>query len=370
MSDEEILFEVIECMGNTQVGHIKLNAPRTLNSLTLSMVKKISALLDGWERDPDIKMILITGNGEKAFCAGGDIRALYESICSKEGPIYADNFFEAEYRLDYKIHQYSKPVITIVDGIVMGGGAGLMFASSYRIATERTRFSMPEMGIGLFPDVGFTFEIKNFPEGVALFIMLTAANLNASDTGFCNITNQIIHSDDLTKFFDSLTTTTWGDSSKENHGLLDSLLNKKEFKANLVDLKESKIEKELSTIQSLTNERDLVGVVDKILSYSTDDQWFLKGKGVIQNGCPTTAHLIWLQNEKSSQLDLKEVFKFELTMATNVARNGEFKEGVRALIIDKDNKPNWKHSSIASVASSWVDEHLVPIWNQHPLEDL
>ena len=154
MPNDQLIVERLRCQNDTEIGHITLNSPETLNSLTLNMVNEISDLLDQWELDPQIKMILISGAGEKAFCAGGDIRALYESMCSPEGPIFAETFFESEYRLDYKIHNFQKPIISILDGIVMGGGAGLMFASTYKIATERTKFAMPEIGVGLFPDVG------------------------------------------------------------------------------------------------------------------------------------------------------------------------------------------------------------------------
>ena len=126
MPNDELLVEILECQNDTKIGHITLNSPETLNSLTLNMVNEISNLLDKWEADPKIKMIIIGGSGDKAFCAGGDIRALYESMCSPDGPIFAETFFESEYRLDYKLHNFPKPIISIIDGIVMGGGAGLM----------------------------------------------------------------------------------------------------------------------------------------------------------------------------------------------------------------------------------------------------
>ena len=120
MPNDELLVEILECQNKTKIGHITLNSPETLNSLTLNMVNEISYLLDKWELDPEIKMIILSGSGEKAFCAGGDIRALYESMCSSEGPIFAEKFFESEYRLDFKMHKFSKPIISILDGIHTG----------------------------------------------------------------------------------------------------------------------------------------------------------------------------------------------------------------------------------------------------------
>ena len=157
MPDNDLLIDEIETDNGSKIGHIILNSPETLNSLTLAMVEGISKQLEDWEKKNSLKAVLIEGAGEKAFCAGGDIRALYDSMIeSPKKSMYAEEFFEKEYRLDYQIHKYPKPVISILDGIVMGGGAGLMLGSHYRISTERTRFAMPEIGVGLFPDVGFS----------------------------------------------------------------------------------------------------------------------------------------------------------------------------------------------------------------------
>ena len=179
LQHETINFEVVE-----KIAIIRLNRPNSYNSLNAKMAKELLEISLECDMNKKIRAIILTGEGEKAFCAGGDIRALYESMCSPEGPIFAETFFESEYRLDYKIHNFPKPIISILDGIVMGGGAGLMFASTYKIATERTKFAMPEIGVGLFPDVGFTSVIKDLPEGLGLYIMLTASPLNASDLRF------------------------------------------------------------------------------------------------------------------------------------------------------------------------------------------
>ncbi len=370
MPNEEVLVEILECEQNTQIAHLILNSPETLNSLTLNMVNLISDLLDAWEQDPQIKMILISGSGEKAFCAGGDIRALYESMCDENGPIFAEEFFESEYRLDYRLHNYPKPIISILDGIVMGGGAGLMFASSYKITTERTRFAMPEIGVGLFPDVGFTHEIKKLPKGLGLYIMLTATNLNAADTAFCKLTNSALNSNDFDEFYTDIKQLAWVDNHDENIKLLDSLINQKKYLTNTQSFPKSKIKEELSTIQKLTKGDDLVTVVKNIFSYDTEDEWYAKGKQTIKNGSPTSAHLIWLQCQNSPKLNLKEVFLFELNLAIQITRQGDFKEGVRALIIDKDNNPDWKFNSIENVSQDWVKEHIKLAWESNPLEDL
>ena len=370
MPNDELIVEILKCQNDTEIGYITLNSPETLNSLTLNMVNDISDLLDQWEINPKIKMILIGGTGEKAFCAGGDIRALYDSMCSPEGPIFAENFFESEYRLDYKIHNFSKPIISILDGIVMGGGAGLMFASTYKIATERTKFAMPEIGVGLFPDVGFTSVIKDLPEGLGLYIMLTASQLNASDMLLCNIVNSRLSYLKIEDFLLDVLKVAWKNEINENLTLLDSLLKSSSYLRKAETFPASKIEKELEKIQAMTNEDNLMKVVDNIMSNAIEDEWFKKGKESLKKGSPTSAHLIWLQHLNSSNLSLKEVFNFELNLAIQVTRIGDFKEGIRALIIDKDNKPNWKYDSIKEVQQAWVDKHTDLAWKINPLENL
>ena len=370
MPNDELLVEILECRNKTKIGHITLNSPETLNSLTLNMVDEISYLLDKWELDPEIKMIILSGSGEKAFCAGGDIRALYESMCSSQGPIFAEKFFESEYRLDFKMHKFSKPIISILDGIVMGGGAGLMFGSSYKISTERTRFAMPEIGVGLFPDVGFTSIIKTLPKGLGLYMMLTSTQLTASDTVFCDLTNVSINSKDIDRLLTDMTKQIWHDEPEENIAMIDSLVKKNSYANKIKELPESKIMKEIDKIQSLTDEQELTKVCSNILSNQTDDDWYLRGKNSLQTGSPTSAHLIWLQCLNSSNLNLKEVFKFELNLAIQITRIGDFKEGIRALIIDKDNNPNWKYDSVKSVPPEWIKKHTDPAWQQNPLEDI
>ena len=170
----------------------------------------------------------------------------------------------------------------------MGGGAGLMFASSYKITTERTRFAMPEIGVGLFPDVGFTHEIKKLPEGLGLYIMLTATNLNAADTAFCNLTNSTLNSNDFDEFYTDIKQLAWVDNHDENIKLLDSLINQKILN------KHSEFSKKQNKRGTFNNSKftkgdNLVTVVKNIFSYDTEDEWYAKGKQTIKNGSPTFA---------------------------------------------------------------------------------
>ena len=194
--------------------------------------------------------------------------------------------------------------------------------------------------------------------------------MNAADTAFCNLTNSTLNSNDFDEFYTDIKQLAWVDNHDENIKLLDSLINQKKYLTNTQSFPKSKIKEELSTIQKLTKGDNLVTVVKNIFSYDTEDEWYAKGKQTIKNGSPTSAHLIWLQCQNSPKLNLKEVFLFELNLAIQITRQGDFKEGVRALIIDKDNTPDWKFDSIENVSQDWVKEHIKLAWESNPLEDL
>tara|TARA_B110000014_G_scaffold223400_1_gene181049 strand:- start:4991 stop:6121 length:1131 start_codon:yes stop_codon:yes gene_type:complete len=374
MLDKElVLVSEKEAKNGSKIGHIVLNSPESLNSLTLSMVDKILPQLDAWEVNNKINAVIIEGAGDKALCAGGDIRALYESMIKKPGGPnpFAEAFFEREYRLDYKIHTYLKPIICWVDGITMGGGVGIMLGCDYRLSTERTRFAMPEIGVGLFPDVGFTHFINKLPKGVGLYMMLTASQLNAADTQMVGLTDYYISISRKESFEQELTKLDWSDDQTKNNELLDSFI--KSFASmtkSKLGFPDPQLEQRLEIVQDLTNEKTLPMVTNNILSNDIDDKWFQRGKKGLAGGSPTSAHIIWEQCHFKDHMQLKEVFKFELDLAIQVTRHPDFTEGIRAVIIEKDNQPKWQYSKIDNVPNSWIEEHLKPAWNKNPLDDL
>ena len=179
------------------IGHITLNVPATLNSLTLTMVDQIQSTLEQWRDRSDIAVILIDGSGDKAFCAGGDVQALRDScLASPGGPCdYAETFFTREYRMNFTLHTYPKPIICWGSGIVMGGGLGILAGCRIRIVTETTRIAMPEVTIALFPDVGGSWFLNRMPGGTGLFLGLTGASINAGDALYTGIANRFMSAD-------------------------------------------------------------------------------------------------------------------------------------------------------------------------------
>ena len=368
-----VLVKELKAKNGSKIGHITLNSEETLNSLTLSMADIIHSQLSEWEKEKNIVAVILEGAGDKAFCAGGDIRALYESMVQNpRGPNpFAEAFFEREYRLDYKIHKYSKPIICWVDGITMGGGVGLMLGCDYRFSTERTRFAMPEIGVGLFPDVGFTYFIDKLPKNIGLYMMLTATQLNAADTQLVGLTNNYISVTAKDSFEKEITELDWSDDLQKNSEILDLCIqNFKEKPLSKEGFPESQLESRLESVQALMNADNLVDITKNILTNSTPDEWFKRGIKGLVNGCPTSAHIIWEQCNFEKSKNLKEVFKFELDLAIQVTRHPDFTEGIRAAIIEKDNQPQWSYADINNLPRKWIEEHLEPAWNKNPLDDL
>ena len=368
-----VLVKELKAKNGSKIGHITLNSEETLNSLTLSMVDIIHSQLSEWEKEKNIVAVILEGAGDKAFCAGGDIRALYESMVQNpRGPNpFAEAFFEREYRLDYKIHKYSKPIICWVDGITMGGGVGLMLGCDYRFSTERTRFAMPEIGVGLFPDVGFTYFIDKLPKNIGLYMMLTATQLNAADTQLVGLTNNYISLAAKDSFEKEITELDWSDDLQKNSDILDLCIkNFKEKPLSKEGFPESQLESRLESVQALMSADNLIDVTKNILTNSTQDEWFKRGIKGLANGCPTSAHIIWEQCNFEKSKNLKEVFKFELDLAIQVTRHPDFTEGIRAAIIEKDNQPQWSYADINNLPREWIEEHLEPAWNKNPLDDL
>jgi len=365
-----ILVKELENGDGYKTGFIILNSPDTLNSLTLDMVKTISDQLRNWSNDPYLAAVSIEGAGEKAFCAGGDIRALYESMLRNPGGPnpFSEEFFEQEYRLDYMIHTYPKPVICWVDGIAMGGGVGLVLGSDFKLSTERTGFAMPEIGVGLFPDVGFTSYINKLPKGLALFLMLTATKINAADTQAIGLTDYFLHSSRKQEFDKKLCEINWMKDSLSNVQLISSLL--ESFKQKEEMSLESEIKPRIKTIKSLMNGVSLLEVSENLLNLNTEDIWMQKAAKGLKQGSPTSAFIIWDQCKRAEELNLKEVFQYELDLAIQVTRHPDFTEGIRAAIIERDNKPQWKYKEIKNVPEEWVIEHLEPAWDVNPLSNL
>ena len=365
-----VLFEETAGVGG-KLGRITLNAPATLNSLTLEMVDLIQARLDAWREDPELAAIFIVGAGEKGLCAGGDVQALRNSsLAQPGGPCeYAEAFFAREYRMNYSLHTYPKPLICWGHGIVMGGGLGILAGCSHRVVTERTRIAMPEVGIALFPDVGGSWFLNHMPGKTGEFLALTGASINAADALFTGIGDRFISSEMECAVLEQLGRQHWLADAEANHALVRGVL--QDFAQRSSEaLPGGQVEPHLELINSLCDAENVHVLIDNICSLVTDDPWLVRARDNLAAGSPLAACWIYRQLRETRHASLREVFQAEIQLVTNIIRYPEFAEGVRALLVDKDRKPAWAYPASRQAPDAVLDKFFTAPWERNPLADL
>ncbi|MGB2254102.1 MAG: enoyl-CoA hydratase/isomerase family protein [Spongiibacter marinus] len=369
-TSQDVLFEERDTASGQKLGIVTLNVEKTLNSLNLGMVEAMLTQLAEWRDRRDIACLFITAAGEKAFCAGGDVQALYRSATETPGgPCeYAERFFEQEYRLDYALHQFAKPVVVWGHGIVMGGGLGIFAAGSYRVVTEKSRLAMPEITIGLYPDVGGSYFLNHMPGQCGRFLALTGASFNGRDALYLGLAEGFIENSRRDDVLAAMANELWSDDVSDNHERLYSLM-ASHIEASQAALPEANVEPAAPIINQLC-EGDDIAAIKAITELSSDNPWLQKAAATLSAGSPLSARLILEQLRRADGLSLREVFRAELVLSTNVVRNSDFAEGVRALLIDKDKNPQWRHSSYEAIDSAEVGAYFDAPWSEHPLHDL
>lgn len=380
MSEAPVLFRTLPCRGasggEAQIGVATLNAPGTLNALSLEMIALLEPQLAAWEADPAIVMVMLEGAGDKAFCAGGDLQQLYRSMrehhaspqsADPAANTYALEFFSREYALDYRIHTYAKPALVWGHGIVMGGGIGLMAGASHRVVTEGSRLAMPEVAIGLYPDVGGSWFLNRMPGRVGPFLALTGAALNAADAQFAGLADYRLAHADKARLLDMLQTQEWaapaggagaapaaaagGTVSASNHNLLSALLARLQKSAPPAPA--SPLREHFDLINGLCASGQFGDMVLRIASLDSEDRWLQKAAASLRNGSPGAAWLAVAIQQRAKHMSLAEVFELELGVSLACAARPDFAEGIRALIIDKDMQPRWQPASLADVGETW-----------------
>ena len=388
-ADAPVLFSTEPTDCGHLIGIMTLNMPKSLNALSVEMCQLLSQKLEQWEGDEQVVALLLKGAGHKAFCAGGDIRKLYDGM-SSDAPLpnpYATEFFGNEYNLYRQMHFYSKPLILWGDGIIMGGGMGLMAGCSHRLVTERTRFAMPEITIGLFPDASGSWFLQRMPAKTGLFLGLTGAMCNGSDALLTNLAEYAVGSQDYDAIMQSLKQSNWqmavDTDKKENNDSAHSIVSRALAAQPVAELPASKLAKYWRPIQQLMNSGDL-GDIDALLQsdealtqLDTDfaaDSWTQRAVTTYRHGCPVTAALTYALYHKVTDLSLEQVLYLETNVAVHCAANPDFKEGVRALLIDKDRNPQWSRTlteCLSAEGQDYIQQHFTSPYakGQHPLDD-
>jgi enoyl-CoA hydratase/carnithine racemase len=373
-----VLFEERQTAGGQRIAIATLNAEKSLNALSLDMIRVLRPKLAQWSTDEHIACVVMRGAGEKAFCAGGDVRSLQQSILAHRGKVApnpdAQAFFGEEYRLDFDIHTYRKPILVWGSGIVMGGGLGLLAGASHRVVTETSRIAMPEISIGLFADVGGSWFLPRMPHRAGLFLALTGAGINGADACYVGLADYFIRSTDYAALLQRFHTAAWSASDDGNRGILARQL--RALARDAASIKPtSNVQLHADEIEQLTDASTLNEVAALIAGYAGDDPWMKKAAATFAGGSPTTAALIWTLRQRAKHLGLADVFRLELIVALQCCEHPDFAEGVRALLVDKDNKPRWTPARLSDVTPDWINAHFAAPWPiggnaANPLDDL
>lgn len=371
-----VQFEVLACAGRRRIGVATLNRPQTLNGLTLEMCELLQEQLTLWENDAAIALVVLAGAGGKAFCAGGDLHGLYKAMQENTGGAwdnaYARRFFEVEYRLDYHIHTYSKPLLCWGGGIVMGGGVGLMMGAGHRVVTETTRFAMPEITIGLFPDVGGTWMLSRLPRGIGNFLALSGAQLGAGDLRMLGLADYVLPAASWPQVLEQLRVLAWPDQRTAAGIQLHHVL--REAGAGLPAQDPGPLRRHYGAINDACDGADLDAVCAYIAGLQAcGDPWLQRAAATHRAGSPGSARLCFELLRRVRLLSLADAFRQEYIVSLHCGAEGDFREGIRALLIDKDKTPKWNPATLADATPAWVERFFKRPWparQEHPLADL
>ena len=333
----ELLHEI-----KGEIGWITLNRPKVLNALSLSLIRELTQLLKKWESLPSIKTVVITGAGEKAFCAGGDVRAVYDAKMAGDLET-CDAFFREEYTLNTYIHQYTKPYVALINGIAMGGGLGVSANGSHCIVTERALLAMPETGIGFFPDVGATTFLSNMPGIVGLYLGLTGTRLAAEDALWTGLATHFMPSSSLAKFKIALQRGTPLEES------LSIYCHKPK--------EEGFLEHHYKPIETHFHKSSLKAILE---SLANDPSPFAQNTyNILRSKSPTSLAVVFRQlREEAPQLSFIERMKLEFRLSQHFVEGHDFIEGVRAVLVDKDKLPQWAPGTVKDLTSEYINGYF------------
>ena len=328
------------------LGIVTLNRPKALNTLSLAMYRVFDPQLVRWGRDDSVQALIVRGAGDRAFCAGGDVRAIHDARHHPQGAgDYKADFFREEYCLIQRVHRFPKPYVALVDGIAMGGGCGVSINGSHRVASERTLFAMPEVQIGLFPDVGASRFLNLCPGRIGRYLALTGARIRAADALYCGFATHYVPHDRVAELTDALAALDWNPRGRGRQA--------GEVIARFAG---DPGPPRLAALQSDIDRCFSGGSVEAIvaaLRRETGD-WAKEALAAIERASPLSLKIAFHQLELGRGLSIEEALALEYRMTQHVMQGHDFFEGIRALLVDKDNAPRWQHGSLEAVTAEEV----------------
>ncbi|NIX77640.1 enoyl-CoA hydratase/isomerase family protein [Microvirga terricola] len=335
----------IVCERQGAAGLVTLSRPHALNALTLTMVRKMRRALDAWADDAAVTRIVVQGAGEKAFCAGGDIRRLHELGLAGEKQ-EALTFWREEYQLNARIKRYPKPYISLIDGIVMGGGVGVSLHGGYRIAGERYLFAMPEVGIGFFPDVGATYALPRLPGCTGMYLALTGERVKRADAMMLGLATHAVDGD-LDKLREALA------AGEPVEALLA---------AAVVDPGPAPLATQRDIIDACFSAESVPAILKRLDEAAAKGSDFAaKTAATMRTKSPTSMSIAFEQIRRGGAVTFEEAMKTEFRIVSRIVDGHDFYEGVRAVIIDKDGQPQWRPVTLEEIDPAAIEGHFASL---------
>jgi len=338
-------MEVV-CETRGKAGLITLNRPSALNALTLTMTREMRRALDSWAKDPAVARVVVQGAGGKAFCAGGDIRRLTDLLKAGEKD-EALAFWREEYQLNTLIKRYPKPYVSLIDGIVMGGGVGVSLHGSHRVAGERYLFAMPEVAIGFFPDVGATYALPRLPGQTGMYLALTGERVKRADAVMLGLATHAVESAGMETLREALIAGEPVDQA---------------LAWASADPGPAPLAAEREVIDACFSAGSVSAILQRLDEASAGGSEFsARTAAAMRTKSPTSMALALEQMRRGRSMDFEEAMKTEYRIVSRIVHGHDFYEGVRAVIIDKDGKPRWRPSTIADVDAAEIERHFAPL---------
>ncbi len=334
---DEIRFERMGA-----AGVITLTRPAALNALTHTMVRAISRALDQWETDSAVAAVVVRAEG-RAFCAGGDLMAIYDN---RANPLI--DFFADEYRLNHRIERYRKPYVSLVDGIVMGGGVGISFHGSHRVMTENATFAMPEVGVGFFPDVGASHLLPDLADNYGMYLGLTGTRVKWGDALFSGLATHTVKAENLEPLLRQIAMTGQVESSMRNFFFMAR--------------RETETEK-TGAIDKWFGGESLAAVIASLERDAASSKLAAAILETMKLKSPTSLAVAFRQIAAGQTMSMADCMRMEFRIVNRMLAGDDFYEGIRIVLVDKGDKPSWRPPTLKAVKTADVDAYFAPLTN-------